>query len=69
MRERSEGQQVLAGIPEHGGHVGELALEHVSDLIELAAGVGGVGLGEHGAQGGGDHLGRGLGHPGQDVPR
>ncbi len=28
--------------PEHGARVGELALEHAGDLVELAADVGGV---------------------------
>ena len=66
-REGGEGGQVLAGISQHGGDLGELGLKHGRDLVQLLGDLGAGGLGEDGADGGGDHPGRGLGHPGKHV--
>lgn len=68
-RERGEGEEVVSGVCEHDGDVGELAVEHAGDLVELGADVGGVGLGEDGADGSGDHVDRCFGHPGEHVLR
>lgn len=66
--EGAEGQQVVPGVEEHGGHFGELGLECGGDPIELRTNRLGTGLGEDGADGGREHLGVGLGDLGQDVP-
>jgi hypothetical protein len=60
-REGGEGQQVLGGVTQHRLELGELAAQHPRDHLKLLVDVGGVGLGEDGADGGGDHLGRALG--------
>jgi hypothetical protein len=67
LREPAESQEVLGGLGEHGGDLGELAFEHAGDLVELGAHVLRVGLGEDGAHGSGDHLGGALGDPGEQV--
>ena len=56
-REAGEGQQVLGGVAQHRLQLGELAAQHPSDDVQLVVDVRGVGLGEDGADGGGDHLG------------
>jgi hypothetical protein len=52
---------------EHVLDLGELAAEQVGNDAELLADLPGGGLGEDGADGGGDHLGGALGDLGQDV--
>ena len=67
LGERGECQEVLSGVAEQRGDVGELAGEHAGDLGQLGAHVAGVGLGEDRAHSSGDHLGRALGDPGEHV--
>jgi len=66
-REGGEGEQVFGGFAQHGLHFRQLPAEHAGDDVELLAHLGGVGLGEDGADRGGDHLGVALGHLGQHV--
>ena len=54
------GEEVLGGLAEHLGDLGELALEHAGDLVELGPDVVPVGLSEDRADRGGDHLRGGL---------
>jgi hypothetical protein len=54
-------------VAEHALDPGELPAEHAGDQVELGVHVFGVGLGEDGANGGGDHLAVAAGHPGQHV--
>jgi hypothetical protein len=54
--EVGEGGQFVFGVDQHLLDLGELGAEHGRDRIELGAYVGGVGLSEDGADGGGDHL-------------
>jgi hypothetical protein len=65
--EAGEGQQVLGGVVEHGLDLGQLPAEHAGDDVELLADVLLIGLGEDGADCGGDHLGVAPGDLGQDV--
>ena len=62
-REGGEGEEVLVGVDEHVGDVGELELERGGDLVELVGDVVPVGLGEDRADRRGDHLGLGLAAP------
>jgi hypothetical protein len=55
-RECGEGEQVLGAVAQHPLELGELAAQHSSDHVELVVDVGGVGLGEDGADGGRHHL-------------
>ena len=64
---RREGEQVLAGVSELVGHVGELGPQGGDDLAELGPDVAAVGLGEDRADGGRDHLGLGPRDTGQSV--
>jgi hypothetical protein len=59
-REVGEGEEVLGGGAQHLFHGGELPAEHGEDLPLVADHVG-LGLGEDGADRGGDHLRRTLG--------
>src|SRR4029450_4800659 len=59
--EGSEGGDVVAGVAQHRLDLGELAAEHAGDDLELGADAGLVGLGEDGADRGGDHLLTALG--------
>jgi hypothetical protein len=54
--EVGEGGDVLSVVAEHGFDFGELPAEHAGDDVELAADAGRVGLGEDGADRGGDHV-------------
>jgi hypothetical protein len=62
-----ERSRIFTAIGEHRGDVGELAGEHGHDPVELFVDSPGVGLSEDRADGGGDHLSVGSGHPGQHV--
>jgi hypothetical protein len=62
---QGEGQQLLGAVAQHALELGGLAAQDPSDHLELLADVGGVGLGEAGADGGGDHLRGALGHAGE----
>lgn len=64
----SEGEDVTAGIDEHGGGVGESAVELFNDAGVLGPHLLGVGLLEDGAHEGGHHRLRALGHPGEQAP-
>jgi hypothetical protein len=55
--EGGEGADVGRCVSEHLLDCGELAAELAGDGVELVCHRGGVWLGEHGADGGGDHLG------------
>jgi hypothetical protein len=66
-RERGEGQQLRSSVAEHSLQLGELAAQHPGDHVQLFVDMVGVGLGEDGADGGGDHLGRALGDLGEQV--
>ncbi len=66
-REGGEGEQVVLGLPQHRLDLQKLTAEHAGDDVELGAHVLGVGLGEDRPDGGGDHLGVALGHPGEHV--
>ena len=66
-RKRGEGQQILGAVAQHALELGELSAQHPRDDLELVLDVGGVGLGEDGADGRGDHFRRALGHAGQHV--
>jgi hypothetical protein len=59
--EGGEGQQIVLGVAQHRLHLRELAAEHAGDDVELGVHVFGVGLGEDGADRGGDHLGAPFG--------
>jgi hypothetical protein len=65
--EAGERQQLVFCVPEHGLDLRELPAEHAGDDVELGVHVGGVGLGEDGADRGGDHLGVALRHAGEHV--
>ena len=67
VREAGEREQVLAGVVEVLGGVGELRGDGVDDPAELVAHRGGVGLVEDGAHHGGDPRLRRLGHLGEQV--
>jgi hypothetical protein len=54
-------------VAQHRLDLGELAAEHPGNHLELLVDVLGVRLGEDGADGGGDHLGRAFGDLAQDV--
>src|SRR5829696_9266629 len=66
-REGREGQQLLSAVAQHGLELGELPSQPSGDDIELVVDMGAGRLGEDGPDGRGYHLGRPLGHPGQDV--
>jgi hypothetical protein len=66
-RKGGEGQQLVRRVAEHDLELGELAPQHPGDDIKLVVDVSGVGLGEDGADGGRDHLGRALGDLGEHV--
>jgi hypothetical protein len=66
-RERREGQQLLGVVAEHRLQLGELAAQHPGDDVQLLVDVGGVRLGEDGADGGGDHLRRASWYAGEHV--
>jgi hypothetical protein len=61
------GEQVGFSVEELLGDGGEPALQAVDDCSQLVACGGGIGLGEHGADRGGDHLRVPLGDLGQCV--
>jgi hypothetical protein len=64
-REAGEGEEVFGAIAEHDLELGELPTQHPGDDIELVVNVGGIRLGEDGADGGRHHLGRALGDLGE----
>ena len=66
-REPGEGEQVVVGLAEHLLDLGQLLAEHRGDDLELLGDVLGVGLGEDGADRGGDHLLVALGHDREHV--
>ena len=66
-REPGEGQQLLSAVTQHPLEGGELAAQHLGDDVQLLMHMGGVGLGEDGADGRGDHLRGALGDLGEDV--
>jgi hypothetical protein len=66
-REGGEGQQLRSSVAEHDLEFGELTAQHPGDHVQLFVDMGGIGLGEDGADGGGDHLGRALGDLGEHV--
>ena len=66
-RDVPEGGQVLFGVDQQRRHCREPGLERGGDLVDLVGDLGWGELGEDGADGDRDHLGGGLGHPGQGV--
>jgi hypothetical protein len=56
-RKGAEGQQFFDRVAQHRLQLGELPSQHPGDHVQLLMNMGGVGLGEDGADGGGDHLG------------
>ncbi len=68
-REGGVGQQIVLGIEQRGGDVGEPAGQAVGYLAQMSPGGVGVGLGEDRADGRDDHLAVRLADPGQDVAR
>jgi hypothetical protein len=56
-----------SSVAQHRLQLAELPAQHPRDHIELLMDMGGIRLGENRADGGRDHLGRPLGHLGQDV--
>jgi hypothetical protein len=56
-REAGEGQELFGVVAQHGLELGELPSQHAGDHVQLVVDMGGVGLGEDGADGRGDHLG------------
>ena len=67
LGEAGEGEQVLTRGAHHLLHSGQLPAEHAGDGLELLGDVLGVGLGEHGPDRGGDHLGVPARHLAEDI--
>ena len=66
-RESAECKDVGAGIMEHRGDFGMGALQHPGDFVELGLDVLRVGLGEDGADDGGDHVLTGTRDDGENI--
>ena len=65
--EGGEGEHLGLGVVHQRADLGERGGELVADLSQVAATVGGVGLGEDGAEHRGDHVLVGLGDQGEQV--
>jgi hypothetical protein len=67
LGEGGEGEKVVTGVAHHLLDLGQLPAQHRHNGLELLDYVGGVGLGEDGADRGGHHLGVAAGHLGEHI--